>query len=445
MSLAQVSQPHPRPDLVELVTHVPTLLRAPHEYLSRLQARHGGLIHLATLPGGPVFLVSDPACVKHVLLSNHRNYAKAGLFRQLYELGFGKGLINAEGSRWQHQRRMIQPHFQAGPVARFTHSIVATTRERIALWKRSRRVGETFDLEAEMLDLTAQIISRAVLGLETTPGLHSAREAFLKATRVALLPDFLVGRTLNRVKRARSKLEHTVKDVLAGEAQLKRDSDSLAYNLLNSHDPRTGQAMSPEVLVDELITLLFTGYETTALALTWILLLLLRNRPALWHLQRELEATIDTPEQIDRTHLSRLNYMDSVIHEAMRLYPPAWATGRQALNDDRIAGYLIPGGSRMILSQYLTHRNPQVWLAPHEFRPARFRSGVREWEAKYAYFPFGGGPRICVGQHFAMLEIKAILAVLLTGVSLSLAGKDPAIGRASVTMRPARPILVRLQ
>lgn len=431
-------------DFIKILAGLRRFWSAPDDYLMELLNRQGDIIELPEILGEPILLLSQPEHVKHVFLTRHQNYEKTGMFQPLFELGMGRGLVNANGPYWKRQRRTLQPHFQPAALTRFFTDIAALASSRVDAWQEKAARDEVLDLEAEMLYLSRQIISKSVLGVTDGPDLQRVRRTFLKAAPLIYLPDFIASHAYKQLRAVREYLDTHIRKAVDEIKHQDPERPVLAARLLEARDPRTGQTMDEEALVDELITLLFTGYETTAQALTWIWYALISNPDSEARLRQEIEYHASAPAQLDFDSIARMSYMDCLVNEALRLYPPVWATGRKAVGPDQIDGHKVRPGTRVILSQFITHRRADVWEDPLTFKPLRFADGTREFESEYSYYPFGGGPRRCLGQHLSLLEIKVILSVMVPKVSLNLVGEEPDIGRPSVTMRPAKPILVSL-
>lgn len=368
---------------------------------------------------GPIVqhLVVDPADVHHVLVANHRNYVKGFGFRKL-KLALGEGLFLSEGPLWQRQRRLMQPPFTSKGVLDFAAAMTRSTEVMLTRWEAAARDGQPLDVNQEMARLAMDIIAQTMFDFPIGDEAYETAEAFRyvlefvsqRSLRIVDWPMFVPTPANRRFKRALAAL-----DAFTGQmiAQRRRRADEAPRDLLTmliqARDEETGAGMSEQQLRDEVLTIFFAGHETTAQALTWTWYLLSRTPRVEQRLHDELESVLSgrLPTAAD---LPQLSYTRMVFEEAMRLYPPVLMLARDAIGPDELGGYEIPAGSMIVLSQYITHRHPRYWDEPDEFEPERFRPEAVAARPNYAYFPFGGGPRTCLGDKFAMLEGVLVLA-----------------------------------
>lgn len=365
----------------------------------------------------PVCYIQDPEYVRHVLTTNNKNYIKSFDY-DLLKMFLGLGLLTNEGESWLTQRRLIQPAFHREQLAGFLQTMVAATDNMLHKWEGLAASKATFDLAGQMMDVTAGVVSACLFSAgpqEDSSDLHSAVD-FLNhfaeyKLRKPLSPPLWFPTKMNRGFRKASK---TVDDYILGLVRARRKSgvytQDLMSTLMQVQDADTGARMNDQQLRDELVTLYVAGHETTSNALCYIFYLLSRHPDV----RNRLVATLDAQLQGRAPTLEDLRalpYLDQVINEAMRLYPPAWAIGRKTLADDEIGGYHIPKGMNVYIFPWHLHRDPRLWEAPEHFDPDRFADPKSI--PKYAYIPFGGGPRLCVGNNFALMEMKVILAIVL--------------------------------
>jgi cytochrome P450 len=397
-------------------------------------------------------LLHDPAQIRHVLRTNSRNYLKAEQYEPL-KLVVGEGLIVSDGDFWRHQRRLEQPAFHRRRIAGLASLMVAETARTLSRWSDpSWGQGEPFDVVQEMTDLTLRIISKTLLGpaadrhLKRISNAQSLLDGYLDrrmATFVSL-PYWVPTPANLRYRRALANL-HGVIDGAIDERKLGgQRGDDLLSMLLEARDERTGQGMDRRQLRDEAMTLLFAGHETTATALSWTWWLLGTNAVAESRLHDELDGVLAgrMPEFED---LPNLPYTRMVLQEAMRLYPPAWAISRRAIEDDEVGGYLIPAGTTVLVSPYVTHRNPRYWEHSEIFDPERFLPQRSAGRPEFAYLPFGGGPRKCIGDHYAMTEGVLILATIAQRYRLLPVPEHPVEPQPLLTLKPKRGIFVSLE
>jgi cytochrome P450 len=403
---------------------------------------------VAFLRMGPrrIFLVSHPDLIEEILVTQARHFIKHFALR-LNPLVLGKGLLTSEGDFWLRQRRLIQPAFQRGKIARFGPPMVTLARQLADGWVD----GEVRDLVPEMMRLTLQIAAKALFDAEVAneaqdvgTALQLLQENFLARFNSLLPPPLWLPLPSNlRLRRAIRRLD----DVLYGLIRKRRlggedRGDVLSLLLHARHeDDRTG--MTDRQLRDEAMTLFLAGHETTALALSWAWFLLGAHPEA----ERRLHAEVDEvlaqrdPEVED---LPRLPFTEAVILEAMRLYPPAYVIGREAIANCAVGGYTIRRGMTVLMSQWVVHRDGRFFEDPAAFQPQRWLGGVAERLPKYAYFPFGGGPRLCIGNTFAMMEMVLVLATLARRLKFRLKPGHVVEPWPTFTLRPQHGVQVVL-
>ena len=378
--------------------------------------------------------------------SNARNYRKSLNYEPL-KLVVGEGLLTSEGQYWRRQRRLVQPAFHRRKLETLASIIVEEAQAVSARWAARARRGEAVNVADEMTGLTLRAVSRAMLGSEVDREARkiSEAQAFLNRYVDARmggffhLPPGIPSRRNLRFKRALADLNGVVYDIIDGRLRGDDAGNDLLGMLLEARDEQTGEAMTREQVRDEVATILLAGHETTANALSWAWYLLAQHPLAEKQLHQELDSVLGgrTPTLMA---LEDLPYTRAVFEEALRLYPPAWAISRRPVEDDVVGGYRIPADSTVLVSPYVTHRNPRLWDNPETFEPARFRSGGTIDRPAYAYFPFGSGPRKCVGNGFATMEGRLVLATLARQYRLRLDQGRPVELEPLVTLRPKHGI-----
>ena len=397
-------------------------------------------------------LLDHPDHIRHVLRANNRNYVKSKNYEPV-KLVVGKGLLASEGDFWRRQRRLVQPAFHRRRIAGLASLMVAETEGMLERWTSlPYGRGEPFDVHKEMTRLTLTIVSKALFGadVEGKVGRISAAQAFLNGyvdSRIGALPRLphWVPTPKNaRYRRAMADLDGVVYSLIDERRKHSRDKGDLISMLLEARDEETGEGMGEKQLRDEVMTLLIAGNETTAVALSWAWWLLGKHPEAEAKLHGELDEVLSgrAPTFED---LPKLSYTRMLLQEAMRLYPPGWIVSRRNLKDDEIGSYRVPAGTTVLISPYVTHRNPDHWERPEVFDPERFSSERSADRPEFAYLPFGGGPRKCIGEHFAMTEGVLIMATVAKRYSLGLVPGHPVTPEPLVTLRPKRGILVILR
>ena len=414
----------------------------PLGFIQAARREHGDFVRLRLGPYR-VYLLLHPEHVRHLLQTNPRNYLKDGYEHN--EPLTGRGLLTSEGEFWRRQRRLAQPAFHKERLEGTASAMTAATGEMLERWQDHLETGgrRPLQIEAEMSRLTLTIVGRTLMGAEVSGGAsevgrsleHTLRYAFGRTGRFFNLPFGFPAPKNLRYMRAIRALDAVVYSLIDGRRRSGEDRGDLLSMLVRARDAETGEGMSRKQLRDEVMTFLVAGYETTARALSWAFYLLDQNPGEGRKLREELARVLDgrTPAYGD---LPRLSYTRMFVQEAIRLYPPAWGLARRARGEDEIAGYRIPRGSRLIISAYVTHRHPAFWEKPEKFDPERFGPHRSEGRPRYAYFPFGGGPRQCIGINFAMMEATLITAMVAQRFALSLVPGHPVEPQADITLKP---------
>ncbi len=395
------------------------------------------------------FLVNDLAAVKHVLVDNHKNYVKSRSYRGL-KLVLGAGLLTSEGDFWKRQRRLVQPAFHRDRLAGFAQTMVQSTKDMIDRWETFPE-GQPFDVHAEMMRLTFRLVGQTLFSTEVDGDAREIGQALSIALHFAneyaeslITPPVWLPTPKNLgFKRAIATLDRMVQRII--DERRKRDvGQDLLSMLMAVKDEDTGETMSDRQLRDEVMTLVLAGHETTANALSWTFYLLSRHPDVERRLACEIARVLGgrAPSLAD---LPRLPLCANVIHEAMRLYPPAWTFERQALGADELVGYAIPTGAIVAISPFTLHRHPAHWDNPEGFDPDRFTPERAEGRPRHAYLPFGGGPRVCIGNSFALMEAQLIVASVVQRQRLSLVPGHPIELEPVVTLRPRHGIVVTTQ
>jgi cytochrome P450 len=387
-------------------------------------------------------LVSHPELVEQVLVRENHNFARNFVFEVLRPT-LGNGLLLSEGPFWLRQRRLMQPAFSRQRVESYGAEMVRHTLRLAEQFKD----GQTRDLHADMMRLTLAIVAEALLGAETGAvsevvgeALHVIMRDFDERLGSLFPPPRWLPTPGNlRLRRAVRRLDAIIGGIIAERRAAPEGRDDLLAELVRARDEDDGRGMTDRQLRDEVMTLFLAGHETTANALSWALYLLAQNPAAEAALRHELASVLgDRPPAV--ADLPRLRYAEAVFKESMRLYPPVDGTVRRAVETCLLGGYHVPAGTNVLLSQWNVHRDPRWYGDADAFRPERWLDGSTERLPKYAYFPFGGGPRLCIGQGFAMIEGTLVLAALLPRCRFTLVPDHPVKPWPSITLRPAHGI-----
>ena len=441
--------PGPR-DFLGLRT-VGALKDNPLQLMQAVGRAYGDIAH-HTLLFDRVYFLSHPEYVGHVLQENHQNYRRGPDYRKLRRL-LGNGLVTNDGESWLKQRRLMQPAFHRRHIAGFGETMIAETEKMLAGWEPAAAAGQPFDVSSEMMRVTLNIVSRVMFGADVQDDAERLEPLITVAQREArkrmyVLIDFPEWVPLPGIRRA-VMARQTIDDVVQRFIDARRRSDDPQENdllslLLDARDEETGKAMDDVQLRDEVRTIFLAGHETTANALTWTFYLLARNPEAAAKLRAELDSVLaGRPPTVADTR--QLPYTKMVVEESMRVLPPVWSISRGAIGDDEVGGYPIPAGSTVIMSQYMTHRHPDFWEDAEAFIPERFLPERVKERHRFAYFPFGGGPRLCIGNNFAMLEAQLLLATIAQKYELDLVPDHPVELDPLITLRPKHGVMVTLR
>ncbi|MEO8259489.1 MAG: cytochrome P450 [Acidobacteriota bacterium] len=396
----------------------------------------------------PLFLVIEPRYITHVLQEHQRNYVKGVSYESLRRL-LGDGLLTAEGDLWRRQRRLIQPAFLKETLTGKL-DILARCVERVIARFHERAGGPPFDLVPEMMRLAFDAVGRTVLGIDIAHEADDLEQMFAAASQlvyermqsVVKLPEWWPIGRIRRFHWLRRQLDVLVVRVIERHRHEGEGGRTLLSLLMAARDPDTGQDMTDTQLRDELLSFLGAGYETTGDGLCWIFYLL-SSAP---EVQARLEAEVDAhlgDEAPGAAELAKLTYAGQVIDESWRLYPPAWAFTRSAVAADEIDGHEIPKHAIVVLSPYVNHHHPRFWPDPERFDPDRF-APLRQIPG-FAYFPFGGGPHMCVGKHLSLFEVKMALAMLTRRFRVRLVPGQSIRPAPGIALRPVPRMMVTIE
>jgi cytochrome P450 len=435
----------PGPRGISLLWRLPRAANGWLDFLTWFQRQYGNVVFFRFLTA-PACLINDPAGIECVLVANHQNFTKSMDYRALSRV-LGQGLLTSEGEFWKRQRRLVQPAFFRDRILSYGGLMTSYTARMLETW----RDGEVRDVHHDMMRVTLEIAARSLFNVEIQGDAGTIGSALTvvmnempKLAGFAFLPDWVPVPGLGPFRRALADLDRIVYGIIRGRRETGEHPGDLLDMLLDARD-ENGEGMSDLQLRDEVMTLLLAGHETTANTLSWALYLLAQNPESQARLAAELHDVLGG-RVADAAGLQRLPYTQMVLMEAQRLYPPAWAIGRKALVDFEVSGYRVPAGTNVIVSQWVLHRDPQIYPDPERFNPERWREEVagRRSLPKFAYLPFGAGPRVCVGASLALTESALVLATLIQHFRFSLASAEPVKAFPSVTLRPRRGVHLRV-
>ena len=430
------------PDGLPVVGNYLAFVREPFAFMTRNAREYGDVVAWEEIDG-PVYQLNHPDHVEHVLVQNNQNYVKGDSFQRTLGPITGNGILNSEGAVWRRNRHLIQPAFAPDRIREYGEMMTGYAEDAVSSWAD----GETRPFHADMMELTLRIVSRALFGVDIddhVADVSESLETFMEASESLsnfLLPAGVPTPSRRRVRRARERLDRVVYGMI--DQRRANPSEGGVISMLLDVTDDEGNGFSDEQIRDEVVTLLLAGHETTALSLTFTAYALARHPEVEARLVEELDAVLDGPPTVD--DLPDLTYTEKVVKESMRLYPPVPGVVREPVKPDIVGSYEIPAGATVRMHQWVVHRDPRWYDDPLAFRPERWTDEMEASLPKLAYFPFAAGPRRCVGDRFAMLEARLLLAAVYRRCHLELAPGTDLDLMATVTARPKDevPLTVR--
>ena len=395
-----------------------------------------------------LYFVADPACVEEILLKKADAFRKDRTSRLLSRV-VGNGLLVNEGESWRRQRRLLQPAFHHRQLQSYAAVMTDAIEQASSSWKP----GEVRNVHEDMMAVTLNIVARTLFGADVSADaghigqiISELMEHFGRILGLAARfqpPAWVPTRTNRQFQASARKVDQVILQIIdARRKQSDANTDDLLSLLIRARD-EDGSSMTDAQVRDEAVTLFLAGHETTALALTYSLYLLATHPSCQERLAAELAEVLGgrTPGLAD---LDSLKYTDAVVLEAMRLYPPAWVMARQALTEVEIGGFRFGKGAEFVMSPWVLHRDPRNFDDPAAFQPERWQGDLAQRLPRFAYFPFGGGPRVCIGNRFAMMEGKLVLAAALQRFRFEPTPKTALTLLPSVTLRPRHGLRLQL-
>lgn len=414
-----------------VVRSTASILREPLEFITRISKQHGDIVKFR-LANQEVILFNHPDAIEDLVIGHKELLIKDWLTREL-KIVVGQGLLISEGAVWKKQRKMIQPGFHRERIAKYADVMVRYTLRALEEWKD----GETRDVHGDLMRLALDIVAQTLFGVEVGDASKQLEHAsFVLTKRFSGIESMIpIGVPIPANRRAREAIA-VLDDITYGIIRARResgDTGDLISMMLNAGD------MDDRQLRDEAITLLVAGHETTAVALGWTLYLLSQHPEVVTRLRAEIDEVLADRRAATSGDVPKLKLTEWCVKESMRLYPPAWAIGREATEPMKVANVPVKKGQQLWAAQWVVHRDPRWFPQPHAFRPER-------WDnlsiPKHAYFPFGAGPRICIGNAFAMMEMVLVLATVIQRFSFEKVREIDAV--PSVTLRPKGGLQLRV-
>ena len=399
--------------------------------LERNFALHGDAFRIfSPLLGRPIWVLSHPDHVRHVLVDRSANFTK-GIGIERVAILLGNGLMTSEGETWRAQRRMVQPSFHRNVIATWMPHLHAANAALATKWTRAAAEGAAVNVTQDMSEVTLDVVLRALFGADL-PRLAEGRDG----NPFAMLTDD-TARNLAFAYKFRQLGALIMSEV----ERRRRDGvrhDDIVSQLIDARDRRTGAPMEDRQLQDEILTLIVAGHETTASSLNWFWYLLSQAPAVASRLHAEVDGgPTATPGYGD---FEQLPFTRAAIDETLRLYPPGWLLTRRTIAADNVGGISLPAGADVLISPYLVHRHPAHWADPERFDPGRFGGGEGERRNRFVYLPFGLGARACIGEHLALVEMHAHVATLARAFDLELAPGQTVEREPQVNLRTRQPL-----
>lgn len=410
------------------------------DFFCSLQSKYGDIVTVRFAIRKVIYL-QHPDLIQYVLQENNRNYTKSLRYEQLKYL-LGNGLLTSEGDEWLRQRRLIQPAFHKNQLALLADEMIECTRNMLEKWEPG-----VVNVSSEMTALTLDIVSRTLLNADVKSDAKNVGDALsyllrsvnIRTRTPVLLPLWIPLPSHLKIKKAIRTINGTLDKIFEQRRNQPSTRHDLLSMLMETRYEDSGEGMSDKQLRDEVMTLFVAGHETTANAISWTLYLLSKHHDSLQKCRTEI-AEVTANNKIEFKHLSQFRYLNMVIEESMRLFPPAWIIGRKTKTADTIGGYAIPAGTNILISPFAMHRDIRFWKDPEQFRPERF---ISEQTAKFTYLPFGAGPRMCIGNNFAMMEMQIVLASILLKWNPIRVMSETIVPEPLITLRTKSALLIQ--
>ena len=419
-------------------------------FLLKYQEEIGDVFQIK-LPQGLLYVFGKPEYVKHVLQENNKNYKKGLAYHSLRPL-LGNGLLTSEGDFWRKQRRLAQPSFHKARIEEFAKTMIACVNEMLEKWDKNYKDGDLININTEMNHLALMIVSRSLFKSDISKtidkigkNLYILMEGAARRIRSPfMLPPWVPTPYNLRQKKSLSLLNEIIGGIIDNRRKNNQKYDDLLDMLMDVRDEDTGEGMDNEQLKDEVMTIFMAGHETTAVALAYAFLAICENPDVDERLKKEAD-TIALSNQDILSSIREQEYTGQIIHEVLRLYPPAWVVSRRAIEEDEVGGFYVPPKTDILMSPFAIQRNPDIWENPEKFDPCRFEKEKMKAMHRYAYFPFGGGPRLCIGDQFALMEMQVALPLIRKRYKFRKQDSYKLELEPLITMRPKNDIYLYIE
>ncbi|MFC4099354.1 cytochrome P450 [Paenibacillus xanthanilyticus] len=444
----------PGPRQIPFVGNLLAVGSKPHEFFRTCAEKYGPIVRMRLEQHREIYLLSRPEDIKYVLTNSQRLFAKGYHRDRILSMVLGNGLLTSEADFWLRQRRLVQPAFHKHRIESYADTMTAYTGRLLEEW----RDDQELDIHKEMMRVTMEIVAKTLFDIDLKEPRYQGSdqvgdaldqvlrgyvEQFTSVARMLLesLPIAIPLPGSKRLKDSVDRLDRLIYDIIEERSGEDRDRGDLLSMLIAAQDD-DGSRMTPKQLRDEVMTLFLAGHETTANVMSWTFYLLAQHEDAARRLAAELDEKLQgrVPALSD---LANLPYTRAVINESMRLYPPAWFISREPIEDVWIDGYCLPAGCEVAMSQWIMHRDAAHFPQPDRFLPERWSPEYEKSLPAYVYFPFGAGPRVCIGNSFAMMEASLILASIAQRFEFELDPEHAVIPEPSITLRPKNGIRVK--
>jgi len=431
----QPSQNHRLPPTIA-TDNLREMVRNPLQFFQNIALQYGDIVCYRPAPE-PAYLLNHPDYIRHVLVDNNRNYSKDTNSNRIFGRVFGSGLLTTEGDPWRNQRRMMQPAFHHTRIEQLDGMIVEVAQSMLDRWQHAFESNQPIDIAREMASLTLTVTTRSLFGVDLGDEVREVGEIINRAASYFEKPSS------PRLIQSAQEFGEVVDRIIRQRRQNFKDGGDLLSSMILARDDRSGDGMNDEQLRTQVMTLLLAGYETTASTLTWTWHLLSQNLHTVDRLRSEVRETLQgrLPRYSD---LENLPFTGMVLDESLRLFPPAWTLGRRAIDADVIDGFYIPANAVIAICIYVLHRHPGFWDQPDTFIPERFSPENAKGRNKFAYIPFGAGPRQCIGNNFGLMEAALVMACILQRFELHLMPDMEVHPQALFVLRPNRDVMMSL-
>jgi len=447
-------KPIPQVPVENLITrNMLAFARNPLAFFEKNRQKYGDVYESNLSPFLRMFVFCKPEYVKYLLIDNAKNYTKSFAYGFL-KRALGNGLVTSEGDFWLRQRRIAQPAFHRERLTALVQTMTDAIDDLLLRMENYKAKGQAFDVADEMMRLTSDIAAKALFSsdisgfkdkvIDCINNLNLSISNMIKSPFSRFVGWFPTPNNLF-FKKNQKEFDKIIYLLIENRRKAHAEGyNDLLQMLLEAKDEETGESMDDEQLRDEVITLFAAGSETSSNALAWAIFLLASHPDKKEKLKTEIREVLRgaTPQLAD---IQKLTYTNQVIQETLRLYPPAWIVGRQAKEDDEIDGYFIPKKTQTIMPTWVIHRHPDLWDSPQSFQPERFESELVKTRHKFAHFPFGGGPRFCIGNNFAMMEMTLALAMIFQRFDFELMDKQNIVEEPMITLKPKYGIWVQVK